>query len=638
MPLAAIRSRWAPWYLAAVIAVGSADLVVLAQLKAFLGSGYNGYALSSGSELVAFLALGAACDGALVALLWAAAALALRPFCAPPRRTALGLLIATGVPVAIDVAIHRLHATLGDVLALDIVLGLATGDELGALSEVLAQLPSFMVLAAGAAAAIAALAWGSKWLADFVGPGHRTRTERMAGLCVALLLGMIALRVGQENATLRFGLSWKPSGITFGEIANRLTDFDADGSGALALPTDAAPFDSDRHPFAREIAGNGVDENGLAGDLPASSRPTAPIPAVRVERTSGSPDVVVLLLLESFRADLIGARLDGREITPQLNALARDGVTSAHAVTHNASTWASRTQLLQGTVRPQRDRPTLVDDFASAGFTVAWFSGQHDGLKDGRDYLGFDRAHVFTDARAHLEQRTSRSARPISLQTSWQTVLADIEHFLGSSDGDAPLFLYVNLTDTHFPYDHGQLEPIFTRDRLDRGDITRENRDLVWRAYANAAANVDRGVGRLRALLESRYGRDRIGLLVTADHGQAFYEDRFLGHGQSFDRRQVGVPMIVLGLGGAWPEPIALSDVRGLLTRAASTGDRSARFVPDPERALLHFAGPIERPRLIGLRTLAGVTQWSPQAEEPGDSTDFTRLIHAWEASRAAGS
>ncbi len=72
-------------------------------------------------------------------------------------------------------------------------------------------------------------------------------------------------------------------------------------------------------------------------------------------------------------------------------------------------------------------------------------------------------------------------------------------------------------------------------------------------------------------------------LLVTADHREALYEDGLLGHGQTLSEQQTRVPFIVHEIGGEWPEPNGLADVRGLLRRnLAEQGVHAGpRFVAD---------------------------------------------------------
>lgn len=630
------RLAWPALFGGALLAVGAADGIVLAEVKAFFASGYNGRALRGAGDRVWFFLLGAACDAALLAPLWFGFSALLRRRIGPPRGDLLALGLAAATPLAVDVALHRLHRTLGDVVALDLLMDLAAGDERGAFEEVLASLPSVAVLAALVVGGGAALWFGSGWLARPLTPLRANASRRALAASLAVGVGLAALQWGQGDPVLRFGLGWKPSGMALRGLATRLTDLDFDGSGIVTLPRDAAPFDSSRHPFALEIRGNGIDENGLAGDLPQDFVGSPPLEAVRVAAPASPRRVIALVLLESFRADLVGYQYEGRAVLPNLDRLAAEGVSSSHAYTHTAMTWPARASLFQGRTLPHPDAQTLVDDFQAAGFEVAWFSGQHDGLREGPRFLGYERADHFFDARGAIDRRTSRSAQPVSLQVSWKTVLSEVESFLEERDPARPLFLYVNLVDTHFPYDHDQLDAIFRGERLPRDAIFRENRAAIWRAYLNAAAGVDRGLGRLRAALETHFPAGGISLLVTADHGEALYEPRFLGHGQALDRTQTGVPWVAYQLAGRWPEPLALSDARGALTRASHHPAKNGILVPDPARGLLLYSGNPEDPKLLGLRTLEGVTSWTPTLETApaADDTAFARMIHTWESAR----
>lgn len=636
----ASRRHWRlGWFALMVVAVGLSDGIVLANVKALFGSGYNGRAIQTGGEAVAFFSAGAILDAALLATLWWLFSFVLRPFIAGLRRDIVALGFAAATPVFIDMALHRLHATLGDVLALDLLLELTGGDARGGAEEVLSSLPSLVVVVAATVVGLLVLAWISRAIERHaqIGSGSTAAVSGRRLATTALCLGVAALvtwAAVRGNATLSFGLGWKPSGMAVRALSLRLTDFDFDGAGALSYPIDPAPFDRDRHPLAADIPGNGVDENGLAGDLAPGFAPSPPLTAT-APATLGADRAVVLVFLESFRADLVGMEIDGRSVTPELNALARDGVSTQHAFTHTAMTWPARAQLFQGRVRHQLDAETLVDDFSRAGYWVGWLSGQHDGLRDGERHLGFDHADHFRDARANLEQRTSRSAQPISLQVSAQTVLAELDVLLEARDVRKPVFLYVNLVDTHFPYVHRELQSVVDHEPLERNQILRENREQVWRAYLNAAANVDRAIGALRARLASEFGPDGYALVITADHGEAFYEPRFLGHGQALDETQTGVPLIVWGLGGDWPEPIALSDLRGVITAGTHQFGERGRFRPDRQRGLLQYAGPIERPKLVGLRSYDRRVEWAVHVDAPPvDDPDFDRMVWTWESWR----
>ena len=92
----------------------------------------------------------------------------------------------------------------------------------------------------------------------------------VGGSCLgALLAGALVLGVaGSRDERLRYGWSRKGSGMLVTAALDRLTDWDLDGTGWLATPSDPAPFDGSIHPYAVEIPGNGIDENGGGGDRP----------------------------------------------------------------------------------------------------------------------------------------------------------------------------------------------------------------------------------------------------------------------------------------------------------------------------------------------------------------------------------
>ena len=69
------------------------------------------------------------------------------------------------------------------------------------------------------------------------------------------------------------------------------TDFDLDGWSFFSSPLDRQPFDAGRHPYALDVPGNGVDEDGYGGDLAfAGSAETPPPPADRRAQAPRHPD------------------------------------------------------------------------------------------------------------------------------------------------------------------------------------------------------------------------------------------------------------------------------------------------------------------------------------------------------------
>ena len=170
---------------------------------------------------------------------------------------------------------------------------------------------------------------------------------------------------------------------------------------------------------------------------------------------------------------------------------------------------------------------------------------------------------------------------------------------------------------------------------IERADITSERADEVRANYANAAANVDRAVERLVTAWWARMGPDSA-VLVTADHGQSFYENGVLGHGQFLDDSHTRVPFIVWGIGGAWPEPVSLADVRALVRENLATeADAPARFVPDPNRWIFQYASSLDQPRRIRLRGADRSVGYAFAADEPQLEGSFEDLRESGEDDEA---
>ena len=639
-----------------VLVIGVVDTTLLGLGTGYFTGGFNSVYVDGFAQVVAYLLSAAALDLGLVLGIWAIALPLLRLARATPLPVfCLAGILAVAVPVALAVTRYNLHVTLGHLVSVSLLRVGSGGSSIGMATMAFDELPPYGEIAAVllvlAILSVVVLARRFETrLADagarFAAPPLRSLWLGFAGLT---LLGALIHSTAPASADrLRYGLELKPSRTLMEAFIQYATDVDRDGYGLLSRPRDPQPFDATIHPFAAEIPGNGIDENGLAGDLPAGFEPPAPVAAPLPE--AGATPHFLLIYLESFRADLLGQRLGGREITPFLNRLARENARSERAYVHSPWTVPSRSQLFAGALVPQPGDPTLIDDFKQLGYSVAYFSGQDDSFSNSDEMIGVSRSDRFYDARQDIDRRTSRTTASVSLQVSWKTLLERVEEYLGTVDPDRPLFLYVNIVDTHFPYDHDELDDLLGVERIRRSEIRADGAKRVREAYANTAANVDRAAERLVGAWRERLAGREQAILVTGDHGQAFYEHGTLGHGQALDDAQSRVPLILSGIGGEWPEPIAPSDLRGLLRRHLFTEHRGAApravFVAREPRWMLQYAGELARPHLLGLRgvdgaliydvrkdrlSVVGPDESSVSAPDAARSDGFRTLIWSWE-------
>jgi len=218
-------------------------------------------------------------------------------------------LLALFAPLAFLYVRYQLSRFMGDLLDPSLLLAWPAGSPV----EWLAQGSAHLVPVAGAIAATlaAAVLLVRALRANAMEARLPTALPAAASALSLCALTLAASAVILPAFCLRGGagceaLERKASGLALTQLSQLLTDFDFDGWGLASRPIDQAPFDGARHPFALDVPGNGLDENGLAGDHPVEFAPPADA-FVEKPVFARSPNVL-LVFLEGMRADVLGAR------------------------------------------------------------------------------------------------------------------------------------------------------------------------------------------------------------------------------------------------------------------------------------------------------------------------------------------
>jgi hypothetical protein len=637
--------RWAVATGLGALVVTAVDAVLLERSKGFFRGGFLSVDYLDGPvQTGLFLAVSLLVDAAFVGLVVALVArlLALTRL-RPLARLTAGLLAGAGALLAYDAASYEVLRFLGDGFDLGLMLDLVDGN----LSEIFAvssgQLLGPALVLAAACTAAAALVWAAHRVEGTAGNGAREPVAwpLLLGCAGAAALGIAATRSDVfENGLLR-----KPAGQAFAAVVNAVTDVDRDGYGIVGRTSDPDAFDSTVYPYAVDLPGNGIDEDGVGGDLPAGATPYADaVPASRP--WPHTPDVV-LVVLESFRADLLGAQFEGETITPVLDALAARGYSSPAAFSHNGYTVQSRFHLFTGTLAGRPGAPTLIDDFKARGYQVGYFSGQDESFGGPQYSIGFTRADAATDARTDRAKRYSTSTTAGSLAVPMSVVEGHVAAFLGRAAADRPVVICVNFHDTHFPYTHPGIETITSATRLAREDIAPGAHAALWATYANTAANVDRAIGHVIEAVRTARGREP-GIIVTSDHGESLFDEGFLGHGYGLNDTQTRVPLIVANLPVVLPSPMGQSELRPALLAAMSDpdGTRKPGTAPRGEAPIFQYLGDLARPKQVAFlgpngrfiydfrsgRARAAHGDWLPPTELPkAEREEFLSLVRFWE-------
>lgn len=408
---------------------------------------------------------------------------------------------------------------------------------------------------------------------------------------LALVLALAALpRIGGDGAKgLGRILLWR----TVSSVLSKSSDFDRDGYGLFGNTIDSHPFDGSRHPLALDIPGNGIDEDGYGGDLALVPVPQ-PLPETLV---TGARPHVVLVVFESTRADVLGKRIDGKLVAPNLAAVVAQGGAVAPAFSHVGFTTSSLKSIFGGALAVGEDAPSLFRELKRSGYRIGVFSGQPEDFGGISAAVGMrDNADIFIDAETMKDQRAFSFAAQGSLLVDENIVLDRFDqHFGQVQDWAQPQFVYLNFQSAHFPYHHDAVPERFASPPLKRSQIRAENQAGVERTYWNAVAHADAALGRLIARLKAVGAWENTILLVTGDHGEALFEDGFLGHGHIINRIQYATFLASNRPLGGVRAPIGLSDYRRILH-----GMLGADLPTAPTFAPFLHIGSLDHPTAIG--------------------------------------
>ncbi len=256
-----------------------------------------------------------------------------------------------------------------------------------------------------------------------------------------------------------------------------------------------------------------------------------------------SPNVI-LITIDTVRADHIACYGAKQVQTPTTDALAHDGILFEHAISQVPLTWPAHAVILTGTypfqngVQDFTGQPlapqfrSLAQAFKQHGYSTgavvsAFVLDRSWGLARGFDF--YDDAfspEEFQKRDLGLVDR--KAGESVTHVINW---LKQTTH--------RPFFFWLHLYDPHSPYDPP--EPYHTqyRDHLYDGEI----------AYA------DHELGRLIAWLKSNHLYERTMIVLLSDHGESLGDHGEKEHGFFVYNSTVHIPLIVKPTAGSGFRP-----------------------------------------------------------------------------------
>lgn len=354
-----------------------------------------------------------------------------------------------------------------------------------------------------------------------------------------------------RGARLRFGIAIEEPAwsIDSAPVAFRIVaDDDAGATHELyrrvldpaRVPGDRAWINEDldlRALRGRKVALRFVSEPAVPGD----ARPSLPLwgaPRVLAAAAEAPRPSVVLVSLDTLRARSMSLYGNPRDTTPLMTALAARGATFDNVSTTFSNTLGAHMSMLTGLYPVHHrmigridgpheladDHTLLAQVFRKAGYATAGFT--EDALLDSR--FGFRRGFSTYYEKTAIERQYGDAAETFDRALEW-----------ASRRADEPFFLFVHTYQVHDPYD----PPPEYRDLFP--DIGGDQR-----AYEQEVRYVDDLLAGLVRRLYELVPEQRLMIVVTADHGEEFFEHRGFRHAQLFDE-VMHVPLLMV-----WPGTI----------------------------------------------------------------------------------
>lgn len=264
---------------------------------------------------------------------------------------------------------------------------------------------------------------------------------------------------------------------------------------------------------------------GVGVGIPGCSKVRAPAEATEARN-------VVLISIDTCRSDHLSCYGYPRSTTPNIDAVAREGILFENVITPVASTLPAHCSMLTGMNPPYHgvhanncyrlpeSSNTLAEVLKEQGFTTAAFVGAYAldsqfGLAQGFDTYDEDMGEASAGPRALNE----RSAEAVN-----RAVLAWLE-----KHATERFFLFVHYYDAHSPY----VPPEPYRSKL-AGD-----------AYAGEIAYADSQIGKLIDRLKRLELYDSTLLIITADHGEGLGQHGEKWHAFFVYHDTTKVPLVI---------------------------------------------------------------------------------------------
>lgn len=300
-------------------------------------------------------------------------------------------------------------------------------------------------------------------------------------------------------------------------------------------------------------------------------------PSARTGSTDDARPPIILITLDTFRQDSLGAYSRQGADMPNVDALAKDSILFKHAYAPSPWTIPSMVSILTGVsadihgietlfaeIPPQL--PTLAEYLQKAGYSTFAIGQQPQLLRMKQGFDSFD----------FYPRRLPYHRNSVSGSLLWRLLLERLDseskltekarEVLGGT-GERPFFLWIHYLTPHIPYtpDINFVEkrkliekygPSFSGSHTEvrAGRLVRTEEERLWlrELYDAELRSLDVEIGRLMDHLKDLGLYDKSIIILTNDHGEEFWEHGNWEHGHSLYNELVSAPF-TLKLPGRHP-------------------------------------------------------------------------------------
>ncbi len=347
-----------------------------------------------------------------------------------------------------------------------------------------------------------------------------------------------------------------------------------------------------------------IPERGAATGAARGGQPGAPSGGSTENRESNRGPSVLLVVFDTMRYDHIGSAGYARPTTPVIDRLAAEGAVferayapSSWTLPSTASILTSRYPSSHGVTSPASalsdEITTLPALLRDAGYRTGLFSG--NPLVEPNFGFGNGFSHVFTPSKplmlglfylprywkrtfGRLPGMPPHDELTVRYESMWRPHVkqewirggrleAELFDWI-DENASTPFFAHVQIMEPHDPYEGtGRFGPVGVSEKPysvgaglhpfdGRQRVSADEQRIMVDRYDDDVLEADRVLGDIVRGFEARGLQDDTWIVVTADHGEEFWDHDGWGHARTLFDEVIRVPLLIHG-GGTLPRRIS---------------------------------------------------------------------------------